>query len=99
MPSYCPAVATALDRFFRNPKTGRLVIAQPPNIALGIFLIATAVRVLLDPEGTAGTVTSVVRNLSLGWWAVDEVVRGESPFRRVLGAVVLVALVRSLVVG
>ncbi|MDQ1565146.1 MAG: hypothetical protein QOF96_26, partial [Actinomycetota bacterium] len=32
-------------------------------------------------------------------WSVDEIARGDSPFRRVLGAVVLVGLVLSLLTG
>ena len=90
-------MASTLDRFFRNPETGRIVIAQLPNLPLGIFLVATAVRLVLRPDGAAGTVTSVVGTIGLVWWAVDEVVRGDSPFRRVLGGAVLVSVVARLV--
>lgn len=82
-----------IDHFFRNPETGELAIAQRPNLPLTIFLAATAIRLIFRPDGGLGTATSVVGTVSLAWWAADEIVRGDSPFRRVLGAVVLVATV------
>jgi hypothetical protein len=82
-----------VSRFFRNPETGELVIAQMPNIPLWIFLAATAVRMLVHPHGTVGTVVSVVGTVALVVWAVLEIARGESPFRRVLGGVVLLATI------
>jgi hypothetical protein len=36
---------------------------------------------------------SVVATVALLWWSIDEIVRGVNPFRRILGAVVLVAVV------
>jgi hypothetical protein len=64
-----------------------------PNIPLWIFLAATAVRMLVHPHGTVGTVVSVVGTVALVVWAVLEIARGESPFRRVLGGVVLLATI------
>ena len=82
-----------VSRFFRNPETGELVVFQMPNVPLWIFLAATAARLLFHPHGAVGTAVSVVGGVSLAVWAVLEIVRGESPFRRVLGAVVLVVAV------
>lgn len=92
-------MVSALSRFFRNPETGEVVVAQLPNLPLAVFLAATAVRLVLSPEGTAGTVVSVVGTAGLAWWAADEILRGDSPFRRVLGAVVLATVVAGLVTG
>lgn len=86
----------AIDWLFRNPKTGKLVIAQWPNLPLGLFIAAGVVRRLTSPEGTAGTALSVVAGIGLVWFAGDEVLRGESRFRRILGAVVLVTFVVGL---
>ena len=83
-------------RFFRNPETDRIVVAQWPNLPLWIYLAATAARILLHPHGTAATAITVVATAALLWWAGDEVVRGESPFRRVLGGVVLLATLVGL---
>ena len=83
------------DRVFRNPETGDVVIAQFPNLPLWIFLAATVVRVGFHPDGGLGTVVSVAGGLALLWWSVLEIGWGDSLFRRLLGAVVLVGLVVS----
>lgn len=77
--------------FFSDPETGRLVIAQRPNLSLAIFLVTVVVRAALHPHGDAGRAVRTVGTVSLAWWSIDEIVRGSSPFRRVLGAVVLAA--------
>src|SRR3954452_219019 len=79
-----------VSRFFRNPETGEVVVAQMPNIPLWVFLAATVTRLLLHPTGTLGTIVSVVGTVGLVVWAALEIIRGESPFRRALGAVVMV---------
>ena len=78
-----------VDWIFRDRRTGHLVVAQFPNIPLGVFLIATALRMALSPHGTIRTVIDVVAGIALVIWAVDEIVRGVNPFRRALGAAVL----------
>lgn len=86
-----------IDWLFRDRTTGRYVIAQAPNLSLGIFLVTAAVRWLVDPGGWLGTVVGAVALGSLVWWSVDELVRGVNPWRRILGATVLgVALVGAL---
>ena len=82
-------MASLFGRFFRNPETGQWTIVQIPNVPLAIYLVATFVRLALHPRGATGTALSVVGGLGLAWWSVDEIVRGDSPFRRLLGAVVL----------
>ena len=79
----------AVDWWFRNRETGRITVAQWPNLSFAIFLGAWVVRKILDPTGTLDTVLAVVAGAALVWWAVDEVVRGVNPFRRVLGGAVL----------
>jgi hypothetical protein len=85
-----------VGRFFRNPETGQLVIMQLPNLPLAIFLLATVARLVFRPDGAAGIAVSVIAGVSLVWWSLDEIVRGESPFRRVLGAIVLVGFAAGL---
>jgi hypothetical protein len=87
-----------IGRFFRNPNTGEVVVFQMPNIPLWVFLAATAARLLFHPHGAVGTAISIVGSVSLIVWAGLEIARGESPFRRVLGAVVLVAVVVGLLI-
>ena len=85
-----------MSRFFRNPETGDVVVAQMPNIPLWTFLAATAARLVFAPHGTAGTAISVVGTVSLLVWAGLEIVRGDSPFRRVLGGIVLAGVIVGL---
>lgn len=92
-----PVPSTAVSRFFRNPRTGDVVVAQLPNLPLWVFLAATAVRLLLRPHGPVGTLVSTVGTLGLVAWAGLEIARGDSPFRRVLGAMVLLATVVGFV--
>jgi len=86
----------ALARFFTNADTGRVVVVQPPNLPLAVFLVATVVRWLAHPAGTAGTVVTAVGRGALLVWAALEIGWGDSPFRRVLGTAVLVATVAGM---
>ena len=51
---------------------------------------------VFQPDGTAGTVVSIVSTTAIAVWALLEIAAGSSPFRRVLGAVVLVAALAGL---
>jgi len=72
----------------RDSRTGRIALVQVPNPALGVWALCTvAVRVGLFADRAAE-----VRWIGAGAliaWSADEVIRGESPARRLLGAVVL----------
>ena len=86
-------MTAAFDWLFRNRHTGAITIAQFPNAPLLVYLGATVASWLLKPEGDVGTALRVIGTLALAWWAVDEIGRGVNPFRRMLGAVVLVGMV------
>jgi hypothetical protein len=75
---------------FRNRETGAITVAQTPNLALSVFLVATAILWLTHPNGVISTVAKVVATGSLIVWALDEVVRGVNPWRRFLGVAVLI---------
>jgi hypothetical protein len=87
---------SAVARFFTNPDTGRLAVAQWPNLPLIIFLAATGVRVLSHPQRTAGTAVAVARGAAILVWSLLEIARGDSPFRRVLGAAVLAVTIAGI---
>ena len=74
---------------FRNRRTGRITIAQFPNAALGLFLIGSVLRWLLSPAGPFATALTVIADGGLIWWAIDELIRGVNPWRRLLGGAVL----------
>ena len=81
---------------FRSRKTGRIALAQLPNWQLVVWLLASAVMRLGNPQGRAHDVLAVIASAALALWAGDEVLRGVNPFRRILGLAVLAWLVYSL---
>ena len=81
---------------FRNRETGAITIAQTPNLALSVFLVATAILWLTHPTGAISTTVQVVATGSLVVWALEEVVRGVNPWRRFLGAAVLIYVVSTV---
>jgi uncharacterized membrane protein YfcA len=89
------AARSALGWIFRDRKTGRIVIAQFPNLPLGVWIGASLIRRVLRPSDHWNTFLFVVAAAALLVWAGDEIVRGVNPWRRVLGAGVAVALIAS----
>lgn len=82
-----------IDWWFRDRTTGQLVVAQAPNPPLVVFLVAWVLRRLVGAEGTLDRVLGLTAAAALVVWALDEVIRGVNPWRRLLGTVVLVVLV------
>ena len=74
-----------VDFCFRSRVTGRITIAQLPNVALWIFLVTVVLRRVVNPGDRGRTAIDAVAVAALAWWAVDEVLRGVNPWRRVLG--------------
>ena len=85
-----------MNWLFRNRQTGEITVAQAPNAALIIFLVAALVQHAFNIHGTVGTGLAVVSTGALAVWSADELMRGVNPFRRLLGAVVLAGIVASL---
>ena len=83
--------------WFRS-SDGRLTVWQLPNPALCVWL-AAVVMGWFELSNHHATAVDGVRHGALIVWALDEVVRGASPFRHLLGAVVLAAQLASLVLG
>jgi hypothetical protein len=77
---------------------GRLTLWQLPNPALCVWLV-TLVLGRFNLSATHATAIDGIRRGALLVWALDEVLRGASPFRRTLGAVILIAQLASIVAG
>ena len=77
---------------FEDRRTGRIVIGQSPNFLMLLFLAATASRLVEGRQGTIGKAIRGVQAGSLGLWALDEVLRGVNPARRLGGAAVAAAV-------
>ena len=78
-------VGRALDWAFRSRQSGRIVVGQWPNLALGLFFATVVLRRLVDDDGRWHTVLGWASAATLGWWALDEVLRGVNPWRLLLG--------------
>ncbi len=89
-------VRHAVRWMFVDRRSGRITVAQWPNIPLWVFIIVSVVARLSHPSGSAARLTRAVAVGALLIWAIDEVVRGVNPFRRVLGAAVLVVTIVSV---
>ena len=70
---------------FRNRETGEITIAQFPNVALWLFLAAVGLRLVVPADSSLQTPLDLIASGALGWWAIDEIVRGVNPWRRFLG--------------
>ena len=87
-----PARFPRLQWWIRD-RRGRVVLAQPPNAAIVVWLAASTTRWtgLVDEQHQDALVR--VGQGALVVWALDELVRGASPARRLMGAVVLPVIV------
>ena len=93
IPEQQPDTRGFLDWMFRSRTTGRVTLGQRPNALLLVWLVATGGSVLARSWGLAHDVLNVLAVVALGLWALDEVLRGVNPFRRLLGVAVLALLV------
>lgn len=84
-------VRRAFDWTFRSRKTGRITVVQWPNLPLAVAIVAAVTHALTRLTGRTGTALSVVTDAALAVWAVMEIGWGVNPFRRALGAVILIA--------
>ena len=82
------------DQIFRD-KAGNLAIASWPNAPLWAWIGLSLLSMIL--HGTLKTLSSSLSELALAIWAVWEIARGLSLFRRLLGGVVLIAVITGLV--
>ncbi|HSK26969.1 MAG TPA: hypothetical protein VK894_08680 [Jiangellales bacterium] len=90
-------VRAVADWWFRDPATGRRVLGQAPNPAIGVAVGATLVRVLGVLPASADEPLRWIGTGAWLVWGLDELLRGASPFRRTLGAAVLTWQLAGLV--
>jgi hypothetical protein len=80
----------SVDRFFKD-KHGKVVVAQAPNVLISIWLVLQLAD-LIVLHGKYQPVR-ILATAVLFAWAYDELRRGDSQFRKVLGAAVLLGIV------
>ena len=79
-----------LDWFFRSRETGTITIAQWPNLILWIVIVAGVLRWIWPSAGMASLGLTIIVKGGLIIWGADEIIRGVNPWRRCLGAAVIV---------
>jgi hypothetical protein len=79
-----------VDWFFRNRETGAITIAQWPNLLLWIVIVAGLLLWIWPSAGNISVGLTIVVKGGLFVWGADEVFRGVNPWRRCLGAAVVV---------
>jgi hypothetical protein len=79
-----------IQSFFENEK-GELKVIQPPNALLSLWLVLQLVNAVLFQF--AQPVIHSFSSLLLFTWSYNELRQGESPFRKALGGVVLLAVI------
>lgn len=82
-----------LNWFFRD-NAGRVVIAQWPNLWLWLFGATWLVSRLAGDR--VAHWAAIASSVLLAIWAADEALRGVNPWRRCLGAAVLLWLFAGL---
>jgi len=85
-----PKLPKWFDWLLRD-RTGRVVLWQRPNLPLIIWIVAWLLAWPL--HGALHQAVRFVGGAALFVWAVLELFDGASPFRRLLGLVVLAAMV------
>lgn len=81
------------DRTFRDSK-GDIVLAQPPNLPILVWLAATLLN-FIPMSGSIQVGLDAIAFGALFTWAWQELFQGVNYFRRALGFVVLIALISS----
>lgn len=84
---------TLFDRTFRDSE-GNIVIAQPPNLPLIIWIVASLLKLIVTTE-KINLGLDIVAFGTLFTWAWEELFQGVNYFRRALGLIVLVGLIAS----
>jgi hypothetical protein len=77
--------ASVFDWLFRSRQTGRITVAQFPNLALWVFLLMVGLRRVVTNGTAPRTAIDWIAVAALAWWSLDELLRGVNPWRRFLG--------------
>ncbi len=76
-------------KWFFQDKTDKYVIGAPPNSPLLIVVISYLMTLIFE-SGPWNQLFAAVQHGAIFLWSYLEIRYGESPFRRVLGAIIMV---------
>ncbi len=85
-----------MQNLFKD-KDGRVVLFQKPNVPIIVWAISMVITRL--SHGTVQARFQLLAFIALATWAVMEMLWGVNTFRRILGAVVLLAIVAGKLVS
>lgn len=86
-------VTKHIRKFCENGQ-GDLTLFQPPNAAL-IGWAVCMVAAKISPASTLKSSFAILSLLFLSFWATLEFLRGDSNFRKLLGAIFLLGIIMS----
>ncbi len=81
------------DRFFQDDQ-GNIIVAQPPNLPLIVWAIASILK-LIFTSGNPYLIFDATSLTAIVVWSLLEIFQGVNYFRRTLGLIVLVATLVS----
>lgn len=84
------------DKFWKD-KNGNVVIYQTPNVWLIGWFILWFASILT--YGNTSRVLGLIGSVVLAIWALLEIFQGVNYFRRILGAVIFLAIIASIFGG
>ncbi len=79
------ALRSTFDWWFRDRRTGRILVAHLPNLPILLWMGTVVARQLVEGGSDIHALLEWAGTVTLGWWAIDELVRGVNPWRRALG--------------
>ncbi|MFT4532502.1 MAG: hypothetical protein ACI9T8_000525 [Candidatus Saccharimonadales bacterium] len=82
------SVLSTIRRLFKD-RSGRVVLAQKPNLALTVWAIATIVGKVSANDTILRSANSVAF-VAIVIWAIQEIFQGVNYFRKSLGLMILV---------
>ena len=85
----------AVRWLFEDRRTGRIVVGQNPNLLALLVVASCAARLVVPKADRAGPALRNLGTCALSLWALDELLRGVNPFRRIGGAAVLATIATS----
>ena len=83
--------------WFENRETGEITIGQFPNWPLWGIGASWLLVLVAGADSTLGRTAGWAASLLWVYWGADEIIRGVNPWRRALGAVVVLWQVLRLV--
>ncbi len=84
-----------ISKFFED-KSGKIVLAQAPNIWLLGWVALTLISFVV-PHAKSHDMLQLVKDILLGIWAILELTKGVNYFRKTLGLFVLTFTVANLI--